>query len=193
MLEANNSLVIGVITSVYGIKGWVKVKSYTEPTENFISYQNCYLKPVQQGVGSKANAVKPVEFEQVKAHGKGLVAKIAGIDDRNAAEALGRCEVLVEREALLELAEDEYYWHQLEGLKVYSNFTEDAEEGELKEPVLLGEVSYLLETGSNDVIVVKACVGSVDDKERLLPYRPEVIENVDLEASRIDSNWDPDF
>jgi 16S rRNA processing protein RimM len=95
--------------------------------------------------------------------------------------------VVVSADALPELEADEFYWHQLEGLKVYSSYsTEDA-------PVLLGEVSHLLETGANDVLVVKACKGSIDNKERLLPYRPEVIENIDLAAGRIDSLWDPEF
>jgi 16S rRNA processing protein RimM len=173
MSEADDYLVIGVVTSVYGIKGWVKIKSFTEPMSNFIAYENCFFR--------KGKSLQAVEVEQAKEHGKAIVAKFSHIADRNDAEALGRVEIVVKASDLAQLDADEYYWHQLEGLQVYA--------GEL----YLGILSHLLETGSNDVLVVQAAAGSIDKRERLLPYRPEVVKKVDLASRRIDVEWDAEF
>ena len=81
-----------------------------------------------------------------------------------------------------DLAEDDYYWYQLQGLKVI----------DLQEQ-LLGTVDHLLETGANDVMVVKPCAGSLDDRERLLPYTAQCVLKVDLAAGEMRVDWDADF
>lgn len=167
--------VVGKITSVYGIKGWVKVMSYTEPMENLLNYRAVSLE--QQGV--RRDAV----LETGKFHGKGLIVKFKGYDDPESARLLCGSLITVDVEQFPSLGEGEYYWHQLEGLRV---ITRDGAE--------LGRVDHLLETGANDVLVVRATASSIDQRERLIPYLPEqVILEVDLAAGIMRVDWDPEF
>lgn len=173
--SANKTLLIGKITAVYGIKGWVKIYSHTDPMENIFNYSPWLLKIDGQ--------LKPVQVEAGKRHGKGLVAKLVGVDDRDIARTYCGLEIATDADLLPELEEGEYYWNQLQKLLVYT------ESGEL-----LGKVSHLLETGANDVLVVKATKDSIDDRERLLPYLPEqVIKEIDLETGTMRVDWDPEF
>ncbi|WP_286236731.1 ribosome maturation factor RimM [Neptuniibacter halophilus] len=173
--SAQETMVLGKITAVYGVKGWVKIYSFTDPMENIFDYSPWLLKI--------DGRVKPVEVESSKRHGKGLIAKLAGVDDRDLARSYCGLEISTDANQLPQLEEGEYYWNQLQKLLVYT------ESG-----VLLGKVSHLLETGSNDVLVVKGTKDSVDQKERLLPYLPEqVIKEIDLETGTMRVDWDPEF
>ncbi len=96
-------LTAGKITGCYGIKGWVRIHSYTEPMENFLGFERWLLKG--------RDGLDPVVFDSGKRHGKGLVAHIEGVDDRTAAEAFKGLEVLVEAGSLPRLDEGEFYWH----------------------------------------------------------------------------------
>ena len=165
---------VGKITGCYGIKGWVKVRAFTEPPENFLGFGEWHIK--------RRGAYEPIEFDQGRVQGKGLVAHIAGVDDRTLAESFRGLQVAVRSDALPQLDEGEYYWRDLQGLQVWCR------EGE--ERVLLGTVDYLIETGANDVLVVKACEGSLDERERLIPYLPgDTVTRVDLEAAVIEVDW----
>lgn len=159
---------LGRISGVYGVKGWVRIFSYTDPRENILQYSPCYLK-----IGE--NWIKR-EFEG-KRHGKGVVVHFPGCDTRDDAAALLNTEIAVCREQLPALQENEFYWADLVGLTV---ITVDA--------VNLGTVVQLLQTGSNDVLVVKG------DRERCIPYiRPDVIRRVNLQERLIEVDWDPEF
>jgi len=115
--------------------------------------------------------------------GKGLVVQLKGVDDRTAAEALAQADILMPKESLPELSDDEYYWHELEGLTV---FTQSGER--------LGQVSYLFETGANDVMVVRGDNDAIDKRERLLPFLlDDVIVEISLEDGRMVVDWDPEF
>lgn len=167
-------LVAGKITGCYGVKGWVKIHSFTEPQENFLGFDRWMLK--------RRGGMEPIEFDAVRRHGKGLVAHIAGVDDRTLAESYRGLEISVPVEELPDLQQGDYYWHQLQGLQVW------CQEGTSR--ALLGEVDYLIETGANDVLVVKATDKSIDDRERLIPYLPgDVVQRVDLEQGLIEVNW----
>ncbi|WP_241505828.1 ribosome maturation factor RimM [Parahaliea mediterranea] len=171
---ASALLTVGKITGCYGIKGWVKIHAYTDPQENFLNYPGWVLR--------RRGADEPIEFDAGKRHGKGLVAHIRGVDDRTAAEGFRGLEVAVAADSLPVLEEGDFYWHQLEGLAVWCA----TDEGE----VLLGRVDYLIETGANDVLVVKATDDSIDDRERLIPYLPgDVVTRVDVETGRITVDW----
>jgi len=171
---------LGKITGVFGVKGWVKVYSYTDPMEGIFQYQPWYINHNNQKL--------VVEVENGQRHGKGIIAKLVGYDDRDQAAVLAGSMIEVTSEELPELDDGEYYWHQLEKLKVISVAVED------EEPVLLGKVAYLTETGSNDVLVVKPCAGSIDKRERWVPYLPDLyVLNIDLEAQTITVDWDPEF
>jgi len=170
---------LGKITGVFGVKGWVKVYAYTDPMEGIFNYQPWYLNLNGQTLA--------VEVEKGQRHGKGIIAKLVGYDDRDQAASLAGSMIEVTSDELPELESGEYYWHQLEKLKVLSVATEG-------EPVLLGKVANLVETGSNDVLVVKPCSGSIDKRERWVPYLPDqFVLNVDLEEQTITVDWDPEF
>jgi len=119
-------------------------------------------------------------FELVKAEvrGNGLVAKLQGVDDRDRALALKGIEIGIPRSELPALRESaqEYYWTDLEGCKVIN-----------QDGIEFGIVDSLMETGANDVLVVK------NGRERLIPYIDDVIESVDLDSKCIRVNWDEDF
>jgi len=178
MAASNKMLTVGKITSVFGVKGWVKVFSYTTPIENIFDYQPLIVKT--------PSGDKTIKVDQWQKHGKGIIAHIAGVDDRDIAQQYCQSDCVVEEDRLPALDEGEYYWSQLTGLSVVSTYN--------GEPELLGKVQRLIETGANDVLVVRGCKGSLDDKERLIPYVPEqYILNVDVAGGEIQVDWDPEF
>jgi 16S rRNA processing protein RimM len=185
----DDMLVVGKITGCYGVKGWVKIHSFTEPRENFLAFGKWVL--LRRGVP------EPIEFDDGRVQGKGLVAHIAGVDDRTLAEAYSGLEVAVRGDSLPALEEGDYYWSQLQGLQVWCRDAsgaggEDREQTADKtaERVLLGTVDYLIETGANDVLVVKPSADSIDDRERLIPYLPgEVVTKVDLDRAEMEVSW----
>lgn len=172
--------VLGQITSVYGVQGWVKVYSYTEPRENIFQYRNWTLVDGRASSG-KARSIRLVTG---KPHGKTLVAKLEGIEDRDQAAGLCGLDIRVETSELAPLGEGEYYWYQLQGLRVRT-----ADDGHD-----LGVVDHLIETGSNDVLVVRADATSLDGRERLIPFLPdEIVRSVNLEDGVLEADWDPAF
>ena len=178
-MDTSRLVVVGKITTVYGVKGWVKIHSFTEPMENIFGYQSCYLERDGQW--------QPLEFDAGKLHGKGLIAQIKGVSDREQARLYCQCNIAVSADEMPALEGDDFYWHELEGLLVYTHSSEGEEQ-------LLGKVSHLMETGANDVLVVRKCKGSIDRRERLIPWLPEqVVQEVDIEAGRMQVDWDAEF
>lgn len=167
-------IVLGKITSVHGVRGEVKIYSFTDPIDNLLDYTAWTLK--------RDGEVKQVELVSGRLQGKILVAKLKGLDDREVARTFAGFDICVPRALLPDLDDGEYYWHQLEGLKVID-----------LQGQLLGRLDHLLETGSNDVMVVKPCPGSLDDRERLLPYTEQCVQKVDLAAGEMRVDWDADF
>jgi len=172
----NDNLVeVGKLAGVFGIKGWVKVVSHTQPQENIFRYLPWSMV--------SARGTRDVEVEEYRPHGSVWIAKLRGVGDRNAAEALGVCRIFVDKDCFASLDDGDYYWHQLLGLRVQNRATQD-----------LGVVSDVFETGANDVLVVAADDSSIDDRERLIPYVPgQQILKVDLEAGQILVDWDAEF
>ncbi|TDP01117.1 ribosome maturation factor RimM [Marinomonas balearica] len=169
------ALVVGRITSVYGVKGWVKLYSHTEPMLGIFDYPHWWLKT--------STGWKQIELDQGRTQGRGLVASIKGYTDRDIVREICGQDIYIDVKDLPELDEGDFYWSQLEGLTVTT-----------KEGVLLGKVSQLMETGANDVVVVRACEGSYDREERLIPYVPETyILDVNLESKEMVVDWDPEF
>jgi 16S rRNA processing protein RimM len=168
--KSDEYIVVGRISGLYGVRGWIKVFSHTQPRNNILSYATWYLK--RQGVWLE------VGLEDGRVHGKGIVAKLKGCDDRDAAAALMDSTIAIRREQLPSAGPDEYYWADLQGLRV-SNL----------EGVELGVVDHLLETGANDVLVVRQ-----GGTERLIPFiQGQFVTNIDLEAGEMTVDWDPDF
>ena len=160
---------MGRISGVYGVKGWVKVYSYTRPRENIVQYQPWYLK--------RNGDWQPRTLAEGNRHGKGVIARLEACDDRDQALALMGCEIGVRRDQLPATAPGEYYWTDLQGLEVVTLQDEP-----------LGRVDHLIETGANDVLVVKG------DRERLIPFvMGQVVTRVDLDAGIIQVDWDKEF
>jgi 16S rRNA processing protein RimM len=166
-------LVVGRISGVYGVKGWVKLFSHTEPVENILSYKKLWIETGTEW--------KPLEIASRKAHGPGYIIKVDGFDDRDIARKLVARDIAIDKQQLpsLDNSEDGYYWTDLVGLQVVNT---DAEK--------LGEVQSLMETGANDVLVLKSTEGN----ERLVPFvTDQIIKSVDLESSVITVDWPADF
>ena len=170
MTEATDKRVeLGRVSGVFGIKGWVKVHSETRPREEIGEYGVWWLQS-----GGEWQAF---EVEASRLQGSTVVAKLEGVDDRNAAEALKGCRISVREEDLPDLEPGEFYWRDLVGLKVVTLEGDD-----------LGKVDRLMETGANDVLVVKG------ERERLIPFTPGIaIQDVDIQAGVIKVDWDPGF
>ncbi|WP_323844799.1 ribosome maturation factor RimM [Microbulbifer magnicolonia] len=173
--DSGELVTVGRITAVYGVRGWVKIHSYTEPMDNILQFSDWWLQA--------PSGWEPLQIDAGKLHGKGLVAHIKGVDDRDLAARFCQRDIAVRREQMPELDEGEYYWHQLEGLRVVSRFGGSEHD--------LGAVVRMMETGANDVMVVR---GGADRRERLIPYLPgEYITDIDLDAGVITVDWDPAF
>jgi 16S rRNA processing protein RimM len=158
---------LGYISGIHGVQGWVKIHSWTRPREAIFGYRPWLL-------GKERN---PVAIRQGRRQGKTLVAELPGVEDRETARSLVEMEIAVHREQLAELAGDEYYWSDLVGLDVVT-----------VTGVALGTVDRLIETGANDVLVVSG------ERERLVPFvMGRYVIRVDLDAGRMEVDWDPDF
>ncbi|MEX2476600.1 ribosome maturation factor RimM [Marinobacter sp.] len=175
MTQHSQETVIGRITSVFGVKGWLKVYSYTDPREGILNYRDWTLVLNGKRI--------PTQLEEGRRQGQAVVVRLKGIDDRDLAHTYSGAEVKVPTTELPELPAGEYYWHQLEGLDVFT-----------AEDECLGVLDHMIETGSNDVLVVKSSEASIDQRERLIPYLPDqVVRQVDLTAGRMVVDWDPEF
>jgi 16S rRNA processing protein RimM len=160
---------VGRVLGAHGIQGWVKIYSYTEAPVDILKYSPWTL----ESKGLSVNAA----LVEGRRQGHGVVAKFRGVEDRTQAESLKGARILIPRGSLPKLADGKYYWADLVGLRVVT-----------QSGVELGRVSNLMETGANDVLVVKG------DRDRLIPMvMGDYIKNIDLESGQITAEWDPDF
>ncbi|MCJ7556444.1 MAG: ribosome maturation factor RimM [Gammaproteobacteria bacterium] len=168
-METTDWVQLGKITGLYGVKGWVKVFSYTDPRDNILQYPRWFLD-----LNGKRTEV---ELDSGRVHGKGIVVRIQGVEDRElAAQWLG-AKIEVPRSHMPASDDGRWYWMDLIGLQVVTTGG-----------VALGQVSGLLETGANDVLVVQG------DRERLVPFvMDQYVKRVDLDAAVIEVDWDPEF
>jgi 16S rRNA processing protein RimM len=165
--NAHKNIALGYISAVHGIKGWVKVNSWTRPMEAILQYQPWLLGEDR----------KPVTIVDGRKQGKGIAALLPGFEDREQAVSLVGLQIFVGRDQLPETDEDEYYWSDLEGLEVKTTNGE-----------LLGRVERLMETGANDVLVIRG------NREHLVPFiQGQYVTRVDLEDGTIEVDWNPEF
>ncbi len=166
---AQREVTLGRIVGVFGVKGWVKVKSYTEPAEGILDYGAWHLL----GPGAARATVRPLEGRR---HGTLVVARLEGVSDRDEAAALAHRDIAVPRAELPRPGEGQYYWADLEGLEVVTT-----------EGTVLGRVDHFVETPANPVMVVRG------ERERWLPLVAKHLKSVDLDAGRVVVDWDPEF
>ncbi len=161
-----NFIIIGKFGSTYGIQGWIKVQAYTEFGADILEYLPWSLL--------RNRAWTPIQIESGKTYGNGIIVKLQGINTPEEARFLTGLAIGIPRSRLPRLKENEYYWSDLVGLTVIN------QRGET-----LGKVINLMETGSNDVLVVKG------DKEHAIPYLPgKVITRIDLDKQEIHVDWE---
>jgi 16S rRNA processing protein RimM len=161
-------VVLGRISGLHGVRGWVKVYSYTEPREAVLDYDRWLL--------SSKGGWRAAEVAEGQRHGKTVIARLDGFVDRDQAAELVGAEIGVLREDMPEAEQGRFYWSDLEGLTVVH-----------RDGTELGKVAYLLETGANDVLVVEG------ERERLIPFvMDKVIHDVDLQSGRIEVDWEWD-
>lgn len=159
---------VGRIVGLFGVHGWVKVYSHTRPREAILNYTP-WVVELKDGVCE-------LELAEGRRHGKGIVARLAGYTDRDQAAGLIGTDITVRTTQLAPPAENEYYWAQLENLRVVD-----------RAGVELGRVDHLFETGANDVMVVRG------EREWLIPFAEPVVQKVDIAAGVIYVDWeDPD-
>lgn len=176
MVASNNDesgkeapLIIGKLGAPFGTQGWIKVNSFTEPQENIFQY-----KPWQFYVNGRW-AVIPIKASRV--HANPLIIQLENCLTPDAARLYTGVKIGVDATALLPLPQGEYYWSQLMGLQVFT-----------PTGIPLGTVDHLMETGSNDVLVV------IGDKTHCIPYLVnQVVLEVDLAANKMIVDWDPEF
>lgn len=171
--QAEDVVVMARVGAPFGIKGWIKLQAFTQTADSLDAYASWLLK-----VPGKVDATwQEFEVEDFAVNVKGVFAKLKGCDDRTAAEKLVKREIGIPRDALEETAEGEVFWIDLIGCEVVST-----------SGVKLGKVETLMETGANDVLVVK--LGS---EETLIPFIDDVILEVDREAKRITVSWSGEY
>ena len=173
MLETDaprKMILVGRFHGAFGVKGEAKLESFTDPPERIFRYQPWTLRDAQ-------GRERACEGARGRATHKGVVATVPDIADRDAADALRGTEVWVARSTLPPPAPGEYYWVDLEGLRVVN-----------LEGVSFGTVSHLFSTGANDVLVAHG------DRERMIPFvEPDYIKSVDFDAGVVTVDWDADF
>lgn len=162
---------MGRVLGAHGLRGDVRLESWTEPRLQIFKYQPWILVD--------ANGVeREMLGARGQAAGKGILARLPGVEDRDAAEAMRGVEIHVPRDALPPAKPGEFYWVDLEGLRVVT-----------VDGVALGTVSHMFSTGANDVLVARD-----DVRERLIPFiRPQYVTDVDFESGVVTVDWDPDF
>ncbi|MBL4607690.1 MAG: ribosome maturation factor RimM [Pseudomonadales bacterium] len=174
--DEDSLIVIGQIVSVYGVKGWLKVRSFTQDPDDLFNYKPWALQALESGKW------KGTSIKQYRAHGKGYVVQLEGCDDRNQAELLRGMKIGVNKDLLPEPDSSETYWRDLEGLRVVNL------QGET-----LGLVDTVMETGANDVLLVKPCDSSIDEQERLIPYVGHVVNKVSIDEGVLSLDWQADY
>lgn len=170
MKDPTRRILVGRIHGAFGVRGEVKLESLTEPEGNLLRYQPWTLRDAQGRERTVAGA-------RARPGGKGLIGTLPGVEDRDAAEALRGAELFVPRSALPPPRDGEFYWIDLEGLRVAN-----------LDGVDFGTVASVFSNGANDVLVVRG------DRERMIPWlRPDYVRTLDFDDGRIVVDWDADF
>ena len=164
--DSGGRVACGRVAGAHGVRGWLRIRSDTRPPDNLLRYPRWQLR----GGGGR----RDLPLERGRRQGRRLLAKLAGIDDRDAAAALAGREIWIEAAAFAPLPPGEYYHHQLLGLAAVD-----------QRGAPLGRVARILETGAHDVLLIAGA------EERLVPYVPgATVLAVELGAGRIRVRWD---
>lgn len=170
MSDNERRILLGRIVGAFGIRGQIKIESWTEPRDAIFRYQPWILRDA-------AGAEREFSGARGKESGKHLVATFPDVIDRDVVEAMRGTDIYVTRSALPPPSPGEFYWVDLEGFRVLNADGQD-----------YGTVSHLFSTGANDVLMVRG------DRERLVPFvEPDFVKSIDFAAGVITVDWDPEF
>ena len=170
MTDPTRRILMGRIHGAFGVRGELKLESFSDPLDAIFRYRPWTLRTAQ-------GAERELGGARGRNTAKGIVMQMPGVDDRDAAEALRGSEIHVPRSALPSPKPGQYYWVDLEGLRVVNT-----------DGVDFGTVSHLFSTGANDVLVAQG------DRERMIPFlEPDYIVSVDFDAGRVTVDWDAEF
>jgi 16S rRNA processing protein RimM len=174
-MAGDTIVVMGEVAGAYGVSGALRIRPYTAAPETLLGFAAWWLKP--------ARGLNWREFARTdgRAHSGALIARLAGIETREAALAMKGASVGVPRNALPAAAEDEIYWDDLVGLAV-SN----------RAGIALGVVVGLSAHGAHPLLRLARPAGE-RGPERLIPYVPAIIRRVDVETGRIEVDWEADY
>jgi 16S rRNA processing protein RimM len=175
-----DAIEVGRIADAWGIKGWFKVLPHSASPEALFSSKRWYLLPSERGARTFSGSVL-LRVREAKEHSDSVVASAQEIDDRTAAEALKGARVFVARSSFPTPKADEYYWVDLIGLAVVN-----------REGLALGQVTELLSTGPQTVLVIEYLEGD-QPAERMIPFVSAYVDSVDLPGRRIVVDWQPDY
>jgi len=173
MSQSTDYVLLGNVSGIHGLKGWLKIFSHTSPRLKITGYSQWFLK-------KQSEDWKAYKVLNGREQGKNIIAQLEGISERNQVEALIGSEIAVLAEQLEALSDGEYYWKDLIGVEVKTT-----------EGVTLGRLDWIFNSGSNDVLVVKS--DGADRKERMLPFLDEVVISINLEQSLMIVDWDAEF
>lgn len=169
--QATDFVIVGKMNSPFGVQGWIKVQSFTDPLDNLLNYPEIYYG--QEG------SWQALKVQSMRQHGQGFVMQVAACEDRDQAALFNGQLLAVKRGELpnLDSDEDGYYWSDLIGCEVIT-----------ENKAILGTVDSLIDTGANDVLVIKG------KREHLVPFIQEhFIKQIDIANKKIIVDWDPEF
>ena len=186
----DDAIEVGRVQDAWGVKGWVKVLAHSPEPQALLDAKAWFLQAPEARFRPGFSAFKgtvSLQIEECKVHSDSVVAKIQGVNDRTAAEALKGTRISLPRSAFPKTAQDEYYWVDLMGLDVFN-----------REGVSLGQVRDLVATGPTSVLVVEYPAPPGEDgqprsAERMIPFVSAYVDAVDLPAKRITVDWQPDY
>ncbi|MFC3715250.1 ribosome maturation factor RimM [Luteimonas soli] len=170
MEPSTRRILLGRVHGAFGVRGELKLESFTDPPNAIFRYQPWILRDAQ-------GRERELSGARGRLTAKGIVATFPDVADRDAADALRGTEVWAPRSALPPPKPGEYYWVDLEGLRVVN-----------REGVDFGRVSYLFSTGANDVLVAEG------ERERMIPFlQPDYVVSIDFDNGVVTVDWDPEF
>jgi 16S rRNA processing protein RimM len=185
----DDSIEVGRVLDAWGVKGWLKILPHSTQAEALFSAKSWFLQAPDAKFRPGFNAFTgtvSVAVDEAKTHSDSVIAKIIGLDDRNAAEDLRGCRIFLPRSAFPKASKDEYYWVDLIGLNVVN-----------REGIALGCVRDLMATGPNSVLCVGYQAtqddGSSKAEERMIPFVSAYVDAVDLDGKLITVDWQPDY
>ncbi|MBI2726863.1 MAG: ribosome maturation factor RimM [Polaromonas sp.] len=185
----DDAIEVGRILDAWGVKGWLKILPHSTDPEALFAAKSWFLQPPDAKFRPGFNAFTgtvSIAVDEAKTHSDSVVAKVNGLDDRTAAEALRGARIFLPRSAFPAASKDEYYWVDLIGLDVVN-----------REGVALGSVRDLMATGPHSVLCVEYTAkqedGTEATAERMIPFVSVYVDSVDIAGKRITVDWQPDY